>query len=97
MLLAVPLGVYPHTKQDVIHVVYYLRVNGVVFRLGVHFDKVGNLVGEAQHAVACRLRQMARLRVVGLQLRVIMRNLLLARNAQEGDYYYKNERKYSKT
>ena len=87
MFLTVPLGVYPHTKQDVIHIVDYLRVNGIVFRFGVHFDKVGNLVGEAQHAVACRHVQMARLRVVSLQLRVIMRNLLLARNAQEGDNY----------
>ena len=26
MLLTVPLGVYPYTKQDVIHVVYNLRV-----------------------------------------------------------------------
>ena len=29
MLLTVPLGVYPHTKQDVIHVVYNL---GVIMR-----------------------------------------------------------------
>ena len=86
MLLTVPLGVYPYTKQDVIHVVYNLRVNGVVFRLGVHLDKVGNLVGEAQHAVARRLGQMARLRVVSLQLGVIMRNLLLASRKREGEH-----------
>ena len=86
MLLTVPLGVYPHTKQDVIHVVYNLRVNGVVFRLGVHLDKVGNLVGEAQHAVARRHVQMARLRVVSLQLGVIMRNILLASHKGKSEH-----------